>query len=182
MKKIELEIQNTQLEEAEQRRAQRLLMMVHELHKVGYQKIQIFPYMAPSGFHWRCTITTSNHIGFKHGFYKVIQKKSQVAATYTSATENVYFGWEDAKQDNARQLAQKFIQRFPEIARQGKGLDYAYAGWLTLILGYTENGHFPIFFEDSPNQAPEGYMLNTSSSKTYIPAPPLQDRSTQDRN
>lgn len=177
MREIELEIQNARLEKPEQRRAQRLLMMVHELHKVGYQKIQIFPYMAPSGSAWRCTVTTSNNIGFKHGIYGVVQNNPTMAATYTSATENVYFGWEDAKQDNARQLAQKFIQQFPEIARQGKGLDYAYAGWLTLMLGYTENGHFPIFFEDSPNQAPEGYMLNANSSKTYIPAPPIQDRS-----
>lgn len=53
-------------------------------------------------------------------------------------------------------------------------MDYAYAGWFSLILGYTENGHFPIFFNDSPNQAPEGYMLNANSSNEYIPAPPIQ--------
>lgn len=174
MREIELEIQNARLEKTEQRRSQRLLMMVHELHKVGYQKVQIFPYMAPSGSSWRCVITVSGNIKYNSNSYDLLDESSDISAIYSSASGSLYFDWQDTQQDNARQLAQKFIERYPEIARQGKGFDYPYAGWFSLILGYTENGHFPIFFNDSPNRAPEGYMLNASSSDEYIPAPPLQ--------
>jgi len=182
MREIELKIQNARLEKAEQRRAQRLLMMVHELHKVGYQKIQIFPYMSPSGSAWRCVITVSGNIELKGSGYDLLEQNPRTSAAYSSASSNLYFDWQDAKQDNSRQLAQKFLERFPEIALQGKGLDYAYAGWLSLILGYTENGQFPIFFSDSPNRAPEGYMLNANSSDEYIPAPPMQIERNQGRN
>jgi hypothetical protein len=36
--------------------------MVHELHKAGYQRIRILPYLSPSGAYWRCTITTSDNV------------------------------------------------------------------------------------------------------------------------
>lgn len=39
------------------RRAQRVLAMVHELHKRGYQRLRIVPGMNSSGSAWRCFIT-----------------------------------------------------------------------------------------------------------------------------
>jgi hypothetical protein len=50
------------------------------------------------------------------------------AAHYTTGQDNKYFGWEDAQKDTARQLASKFIDRFPAIARLGQGADLPYVG------------------------------------------------------
>jgi hypothetical protein len=45
--------------------------------------------------------------------------------TYSSASENEYFGWTDATSDDARKLAVKFVDRFPEITGYGSGRDWA---------------------------------------------------------
>jgi hypothetical protein len=38
------------------RRAIRVLAMLGELHKRGYQLVRVKPFMSPSGAHWRCWI------------------------------------------------------------------------------------------------------------------------------
>jgi hypothetical protein len=38
------------------RHAVGVLAMVGELHKRGYEKIRVMPFMSPSGMHWRCWI------------------------------------------------------------------------------------------------------------------------------
>lgn len=69
-------------------------------------------------------------------------------ASYSSSQENEYFGWDDAKKDTAVGLAEKFLDRFPEIAKHGKGLDWEYAGWYVTMLGHADHGCFPIVFAD----------------------------------
>jgi hypothetical protein len=49
------------------RRAVRVLSMVGELHKQGYQRLRVRPYMAPSGTAWRCTIAAADLFCRKHG-------------------------------------------------------------------------------------------------------------------
>ena len=39
------------------RRGTRVIAMVHELHKAGYQRIRIVPGISGSGMHWRCSVT-----------------------------------------------------------------------------------------------------------------------------
>jgi hypothetical protein len=54
-------------------------------------------------------------------------KNAFPSVTYSSASENEYFEWTDAKSDDAHELAVKFADRFPEIVRLGTGRDWAYA-------------------------------------------------------
>ena len=49
------------------RRSQRVLLMVHELHKLSYQRLRIAPGMSPSGMHWRCSVTHVGNIKRTHG-------------------------------------------------------------------------------------------------------------------
>lgn len=53
--------------EAQQRRALRVLRIVHELHKQGYQLLRIAPGMSASGCHWRCAITPRSNVLESHG-------------------------------------------------------------------------------------------------------------------
>lgn len=127
-------------EDAGLRHCTRVVSMVHELHKVGYQKIRAIPQESPSGAHWRCNITYSSNVAADG--YKLIDfdiEDRGLVAHYTSADGAAYFGWTDAHQLNARELAALFLERFPEIAQNGQGRDWLYAGWLTDFLGLMEN-------------------------------------------
>jgi hypothetical protein len=49
------------------RRAVRVLAMVGELHKRGYQRLRVMPFMSPSGLYWRCWIGPSEFFYRNHG-------------------------------------------------------------------------------------------------------------------
>lgn len=133
--------------------AGRLLAMVNELHKAGYQRLRIAPGMAPSGCHWRCHVTPAGNVA-PNG-WEPLDWNGRIAS-YSTGQKDRYFGWEDATQDSARRLAAKFIQRFPEIARDGQGTDWAYAGWYVAMLGAAEHGTLPVFFADYPVEVAPG--------------------------
>jgi hypothetical protein len=89
---------------------------------------------------------------------------------YTTYQANDYFGWTDATHDDARSLAAKFVERYPELARQAAGEDLAYAGWLTRILGRAEHGCLPEFFGGSRyhrEEAPTRYPPPLTTGEPY---------------
>ena len=126
--------------------------MVHELHKAGHQRIRFSSGMAPSGLYWRCSIThAGNMTADGHGIEASCPQAE--VASYTTGSGANYFKWADAPGRSARELGVMFLDRFPAIARKGLGRDWAYAGWLTEILGRAERDElsgFPVFFADYP--------------------------------
>ena len=147
------------------RDAARLIAMVHELHKAGYQRIRICPSIAPNGIHWRCSISHSGNLaedglGFRGGGHGEV-------ASYTSGQGARYFDWPDGDQLTARQLARRFLDTFPVIAEQGAGRDWPYAGWLTDVLGYAEHGKFVAFWAD--------YPLDPEDLRRWTPPPPAAE-------
>jgi hypothetical protein len=130
------------------RDAGRLIAMVHELHKAGYQRIRICPSMAPNGIHWRCRITYAANVA-EDGYTPRGGAEGQVAA-YSSGQGANYFGWPGADRMTARDLARHFLEAFPVIAERGAGRDWPYAGWLTDLLGHAEQGRFVAFYADYP--------------------------------
>ncbi len=151
------------------RRCQRVLAMVHELHKRGYQRLRIMPGMSPSGAHWRVNITPKSNILRSHGAMALDFDRQ--SAHYTSADSNTYFGWQDAQGDTARDLAAKFLERFPELAAAGQGSDWEYAGWYVEMLGMAEKGALPISYDDWYSKPPTN-RLTTTNSGILIPMPP----------
>lgn len=134
------------------RYATRLLRMVHELHKAGFQRIRFSSGMAPSGMYWRCSITHAGNMtpdGLRIG----ASRAEEEVADYSTGSRDRYFHWPDAPGRSARELGIMFLDRYPVIAREGTGRDWAYAGWLTEILGRAERNEpsgFPVFFADYP--------------------------------
>ena len=122
--------------------------MVHELHKAGFQRIRISPAMAPNGIHWRCTITFAGNVAADG--YSIVDRSDGKVARYTSGQGANYFDWPAAATMTARMLAARFIEAFPVIAARGAGRDWAYAGWLTDVLGRAEHGRFVYFHADYP--------------------------------
>jgi len=151
------------------RRAQRVLQMVNELHKIGYQKLRISPGMSPSGCHWRCAITHVGNISAENGA-KLL--KYDDAAYYTTGQSNHYFDWKDAKTDTARELAQKFLVRFAEIAQLGQGEDWLYAGWYVQMLGIAEIGSLPVAYADWYSEPDFRWLPTTEGFESGLPIPP----------
>lgn len=148
------------------RRAQRVLLMVHELHKLGYQRLRIVPGTSPSGCYWRCSITPITNILVTHGAHP---REIDACILYTTGMDNNYFDWKDAKHDTARQLAAKFIERFPEVVREGFGFDWNYAGWYVEMLGFAERGHFPVAY--SWDHVEPNYLAKDDERELPFPPP-----------
>lgn len=116
----------------------------------------------------------------------------QGIAHYSAAGDgDSYFDWPDAKGNDARALADKFIARFPEIAARGKGRDWEYAGWLCELLGFLEQGDWlptveweymkgspddlrelPIWIARGDNLAWDGIEAMTAPENPAFPLPP----------
>lgn len=159
--------------EAHLRRALRVLRLVHELHKRGYQLLRIAPGMSPSGCHWRCSVSPRSNMLKTHG--AKLKDWDRLAAHYTSGQDNEYFGWQDAKHDNVQQLAEKFTERFPEIVDASNADDWEYAGWYVRMLGYAENGYFPIGYADWYGEEPDPRFLPLLGIESDLPMPPPGD-------
>ena len=134
--------------DAQERRALRVLRLVHEFHKQGHQLMRVEPCLAPSGMYWRCAITPRVNIRRSHGALIADYSADDIVARYTSGQDNEYFGWRDAKHDELKQLVEKFRERYPAIVERSRGDDWAFAGWYVRMLGYAENGEFPMSYCD----------------------------------
>ena len=144
--------------------------MVHELHKRGYQRLRIMPGLSPSGLHWRCNVTPASNILREHGAKAV--DVDFPSANYTSAMGNRYFDWEDAEQATARDLADRFVERFPQVAAMGIGRDWEYVGWYVEMLAHAERGALPISYADWYIDTNPRFLPTTESVDSGLPMPP----------
>ena len=102
----------------------RLLAMIHELHKLGYQGVRISPGWSPSGAYWRCSIAAVPNIA--PDGWSLIDWCAGVH--YTTGAGTCFFDWEDAPRRSPRQLSRMFVERFPRLARESSGMDHACVG------------------------------------------------------
>jgi hypothetical protein len=146
----------------------RLLHMVRELHAMGYEQLRIAPNVAPSGLFWRLSICAASNTRPEHG--AAIRDFHQ-AAHYSSGGLKKYFDWDDAANDSPRELARKFVERFPDLAEAGKGSDPEYVRWYEEMLRVTEPDGLPYAFADWP--APTDRLnIYHGSMDIEIPLPP----------
>jgi len=126
--------------------------MVSELHRMGYQRLRIMPFIYPLAY--RVAIAPAEDFSRRNGAYIVGEYPAETA--YTSASENRYFGWTDMGSASARELAERFVTAFPEQVARGRGRDWAYAGWLAELVGFLEQGEWlPFVMEEYYPTPPE---------------------------
>jgi hypothetical protein len=168
-------MQDTSENRAKFRRANRVLSMVFYLHKWGYQKIRIAPGLSDDGNEWECAITHTRNIDHANGALLSVDPLDGHIAYYSTAKSNEYFGWQDAWKDNSRQLAERFIQRFPRLLAAGNGRDWPYSGWYVTILGIAESGSLPVAYGDEEIDRREDVLgtLSLNGKRMYLQAPPL---------
>lgn len=156
--------------EAAPRRALRVLRLVHELHKQGYQLLRIAPGMSSSGCYWRCSVTPRSNILRSHGAR--LRDWDRDTAHYSSGQDNEYFGWKDAQNDTVQQLAAKFKERFERIVEAGLGDDWSYAGWYVRMLGLAECEKFPVAYADWWTEPDPRFLPLTSGENLLLMPPP----------
>jgi hypothetical protein len=144
------------------------------------------PLMSPSGNHWRCWIGPDTLFYRDHGAYLwdtdfSEMQSTSLSARYTSGEENHYFGWQDAENDDARSLADKFLTRFTALAGRGEGWSYAYAGWYQRLLGLADRGWMPVVLSDDATSSYTKINLHdvrpaewrrANEKKPSLPLPP----------
>lgn len=108
----------------------RVLRMVSELHRMGYQRLRVMPYHGPTSY--RVWVAPAAAFSVLNGIY--CERMELDHACYNSPSEDKYFDWPDAYKDDARALAEKFIERFQRVCELGSGSDWGYAGWLSDLL------------------------------------------------
>lgn len=143
------------------RRGQRVIRMVSELHRMGYQHLRLMPYL--NGEKWRLAVSYKEQFSERNGAFIPHEKIGQNTAIYSAAGGgDLFFDWTDAKGDDARALAEKFVARFPTIAERGKGRDWEYVGWAAELVGYLEQDDWlPAVYWD--------YMKGTPDDLRSIP-------------
>ena len=98
----------------------RLMLMVHELHRRGYERLRAALGLSPSGCYWRFGVTPASNISVSHG---ALHCDSEPIARYTTGQGAHCFGWADAAGDSPGRLAVKFLERFAELSEEGRCLD-----------------------------------------------------------
>lgn len=128
------------------------------------------PGLSPSGGYWRCNVTPISNILRSHGAMALDFHRG--SANYTSGTNNEYFGWVDAKEFTARELAQRFLVEFADIAEVSRGRDWEYAGWYTEMLGLAEQGELPVAYADWWEEPDPRWLPTTKGMQSGLPMPP----------
>jgi hypothetical protein len=158
--------------------ARRALLMIRELHGLGYQRLRLVPGLSPSGCYWRAAITPACNIRPDHGALLKDHKEDQVACHTTGAGLEL-FGWKDAGQDTPRQLAEKFLARFPGVCALGYGRDEAYAAWYERMLDLTGPDGLPFAYADA--EMPTDYIPATNGARVPLPPAPAPDTPRAER-
>jgi hypothetical protein len=139
----------------------RVLLMVAELHRRGYERLRVFPF-EDQWMAWRCLV------------------KSSVEADRNDLADSPYhicvympepFGWTDARSDSVADLADKFIERYPKACKAGFGHDSAYVQWYENMLASTEPDGLIIELADRP--LPTDYLVTCNMDEAVrVPLPP----------
>lgn len=120
--------------------AYEIVMLVHELHKRGYEQLRLFPGMSPSGMSWRWELYPKVMMGGDNGFERhsgYIQFECLRSSTGESRPKG-------------RDLidVDQVLKEHAEFFEKAKGEDKAYVEWFQQIVDHAEKDDFPIAYCD----------------------------------
>lgn len=159
----------------------RLIKMMVELHRRGLQHLRIFPYEYPLA--WRLKIAPKGFFSPRNGAFMRGPYEGDGTfedATYSSANELKYFGWNNVENLDAEHLAGTFMKHSPKLCDAGSGRDWEYAGWLSELSGHvSRTKQLPFvmaeYFEPGPDELTYLPLRDYARSGeiTRFPLPPL---------
>lgn len=97
------------------------------------------------------------------------------AAFYGSPHRFRYFGWHDAIDDGPRELAAKFVKRFPRIISEAEGEDSDYVTWYRQMIDASAPNGLPSTCESAADTGEwliDSLALLGESDNDTAPLPP----------
>ena len=105
----------------------RLMAMVRELHRAGYQRLYLYSWPKPSGLHWRWHLFTGQRSwmqrAWREGWYGS-------GADYNF---NPVMGWGDAPGESALELSRTLARFDPHGLAQALGRDEDHTEWFDAV-------------------------------------------------
>lgn len=149
--------------------ARRLMVMIRELHDMGYQRIRFYPHIGGAGY-WRYIITSSAFPTLSR-LDTGSEETDTVWQSLGSGDEP--FGWNDQEDDSIRVLAEKFLAKYRRIAAESKGEDQRYAAWYRDVLDKTRPDGIIYFWWDGAYESTGNQLgvLKAGKKKIRIPYP-----------
>ena len=151
----------------------KLMLVVRELHLMGYEGLRLAPYLAPSGCYWRAQIVPIEYISDEHG--AIVNSIGLEIPSYSSATKFNYFDLNTTEADTPQQIAEKFIFTYASLCTLGKITDAEYVQWYLEMLSATDpNGVIYAFADfDVPL---DRMAVARCAVNVFVPLPPLPKR------
>lgn len=137
-----------------------LMLLLQSLHKMGYERLRWFSYMAPNGCAMRCHITTANNI-IRNEFINNLHKN-----TWYLSTGNA----DNGENDITPYLDTLTREMGCELLKLGNGEDKPYVEWFDHLVEKAKKGKFPIFCADFW-KVPKG-MIEVGNEQ--YPCPPIR--------
>jgi hypothetical protein len=105
----------------------RLMAMVRELHRAGYQKLYLYTWPKPSGLHWRWHLFTGQRNwldrSWREGWY----------GSGCDYNFNPVMGWGDSPSESAQELASTLARFDPQGLAQALGRDEDHTDWFDAV-------------------------------------------------
>jgi hypothetical protein len=164
----------------------RVLLMLSELHQRGFERLRAPAY--DGGVAWRCPIVPAAWTFKHHGglfcapstpYAPLDSLKSDGSKSwqyiYSAAYNQRPFDWDGVVFHSPRELAERFIREFPEIAFAGWGPDDEYVRWYKNLLEILQPYHLFAAFGDC--WSPTDYIPGPDGRKIPLPPPGHTDES-----
>ena len=139
-----------------------LMKILHELHKLGYQKLRWMSYMASSGLSLRCHITTQDHICAN----REIVFSGDPNEIWCTSIGAMTTG------EDIMPLVKTFMNENPRLLEIGKGYDPEYVEWFNKLLSFAAEGQTPVFYGEYWSLS----MGRIKVGQCTMPTPPTKMR------
>jgi hypothetical protein len=158
------------------RRCFRVLRMVGVLHGKGFHGLRVLPYEYPLAYRielYPARYADTDGVKYRSELIDAQPNRRHLVARHSGASDEQYFGWEDVAGVDAHDLALEFLKRFPDLARESFGLDYAYAGWFSTLLQVCEYGFLPYRYAEYEEEGRALHLRSLGDTKMdWFPLPP----------
>lgn len=153
----------------------RYFLVIAELHKMGYELIRVCPCLSPNGMAWRCATTVKKYTLKKCG--AIYHGPAHTAAN----NHNGSFRFGECENMNPHEIAVKFLEYYPHLAKWGKGNDSDYVVWFLKAVELAQQGYFFYAFSDMSscfNNKHKMLLLNNPPENIFLPFPPAGEIET----
>ncbi len=127
---------------------QKLLFMVRELHKLGFEKLRVVPSISPSGLNWRCEFVSET---------EKIAVSNWVDELEGNNSQEIKF--------TPKELADLFEKKNFDFLEKCKGANKQYVKWYAEMLQTLKQGELPYAFDSSDYFMATDYWLTSDDNK-----------------